>query len=105
MQLNEIFKVCLLALASRYPHCFLDINEAILGPQSARTEGWTSLELIEYFQRTTPEVLRAPARLVLDEQASAIYLLDRSLDTHAIWVHRPGNRHPWLEEEVHTLSV
>ena len=103
MQLHESCKLCLLSLASRYPHCLLDMNEAVLGAQSVPTQGWTSSGLIEYFQRTMPEVLKEQALLVLGVQGNATYLLDRSLDTPAMWVHRPTNKHPLFEEEERLL--
>jgi hypothetical protein len=105
MQLDERFRLCLLSLASRYPHCLVDMNEVILGPQRVPTKGWTCHELIIYFQRTTPEVLDARVSLILNARESNIYLLDCSLDIPALWVHRPTNKHPWLEEEVAVASA
>ncbi len=99
MQLHESLRLCLLSLESRYPHCSLEMNEAILGSQGVHTDGWTSGELLVYFQRTMPEMLQTPALLELDQQTSAIYLLDRSSSDPAIRVHRPTNRHPIFEEE------
>jgi hypothetical protein len=90
MQLNDSFQVCLLALASRYPEHVVDINEAILGPQSRGAEGWTSLDVIEMLQETTPEVLQATARLVVDTQKSEIYLIEHSEEIPAVLVHCRG---------------
>ncbi len=90
MQLNDSFQVCLLALASRYPEHVVDINEALLGPQSRGAEGWTSLDVIEILQDTVPELLQAAARLVIDTQKSEIYLLEHSEEIPAILVHCRG---------------
>ncbi len=90
MQLNDSFQVCLLALASRYPEHVVDINEALLGPQSRGAEGWTSLDVIEILQDTVPELLQAAARLVIDTQKSEIYLLEHSEEIPASLVHCRG---------------
>ncbi len=99
MQLHESLRLCLLSLVSRYPHCSLDMNEAVLGAQRVPSEGWTSSGLIEYFQDMMPEVLEEQALLVLGVQGNATYLLGRSRDTPAMRVHRPANTHPLFEEE------
>jgi hypothetical protein len=90
MQLNDSFQVCLLAVASRYPEHVVDINEALLGPQSRGAEGWTSLDVIEILQDTAPELLQARALLVVDTQKSEIYLLEHSEEIPAILVHCRG---------------
>jgi hypothetical protein len=46
MKLNENLRICLLALASRYPESTLDINQEVLGPESFQTEKCTPLALL-----------------------------------------------------------
>lgn len=106
MQLNDLLKICLLALESRYPYGLVDINEAILGPQSVPAEGWVPSELIVFFERTAPDILYAPAYLVITDQEAAIYLCDRHEDTPAFWVHCHGKmppRHPHSPEKKSPL--
>jgi hypothetical protein len=50
LRLTENVQICLLALASRYPHYLVDINEAVLGPQRLGAEGWRAEDLIEWLQ-------------------------------------------------------
>lgn len=90
MQLNELLKICLLALASRYPDSTVDINEAVLGKQSYWSEACSPLRLIELLQINAPEVLIAPASLVIDAQESEIYLIERSEEIPAFWIYCEG---------------
>lgn len=87
LRLNESLRICLLALASRYPHHFVDINEEVLGPQSVRAEGWRASDLIELLQSTAPELLHEEACLEVTVQRKGIYLIKRSEQTPAFWVH------------------
>lgn len=91
MQLNENVQICLLALASRHPEHTVDVNEAVLGPQSLGAEGWTAEDLLELFQNTNPELLQAPARLVLNQQECSIYLVNRCENIPALHLHCRGN--------------
>jgi hypothetical protein len=72
MKLNEIFKICLLALASRYPTSIVDINETVLGHLSFWSEACSPLRLIELLQINAPQLLDAHACLVIDQQKSEI---------------------------------
>ncbi len=74
MRLHERLRLCLLALASRYPQSVLDINESVLKSQCIKTEGWTPLEMIEQLEITAPQLLDAQACLVVDQQKSELYL-------------------------------
>jgi hypothetical protein len=87
LRLTENLQICLLALASRYPHHSVDINEEVLGPQNLRASGWRAADLIELFQSTAPELLHAKARLEVNASRKGIYLLERSEQTPALWVH------------------
>lgn len=89
MQLHEILKNCLWALDSRDPQSVLDINEAVLGPQRFLASACPPSQVIELLQINTPQVLYAPARIVIDQQEQAIYLLEHSQETPAFWI-RPG---------------
>ena len=86
MKLRENLQICLLAIASRYPEGTLDINEEVLGPQSFRTHRCTPVELIEHLQSHAPQLLQAPAQLVVDEQERAIYLVEQPRQTPAFWL-------------------
>jgi len=96
LRLEENLRICLLALASRYPRHIVDINEELLGFQSLAAEGWTVPDLIDLFQSTAPELLQAKARLEVNAQSKGIYLLERSEQTPTFWVHcgEPRERIP-----------
>lgn len=86
MKLHENLRICLLAIASRYPESTLDINEEVLGPQSLQTQRCTQIELIERLQSHAPQLLQAPAQLVVAAQERAIYLIEQSQQTPAFWL-------------------
>jgi hypothetical protein len=90
MQLNELLKICLLALASRYPDSVVEINEAVLGQQSYRSEACSPLRLIELLQINAPQVLISPASVVIDAQKSEIYLIEQSEEIPAFWIYCEG---------------
>jgi hypothetical protein len=87
MHLNELLKLCLLALQSRCPTCRVDINADILELQTPYKKGWTVSELLEFLAYTSPDLLQAPAHLVLNAQEESIYLVDRSEITPAMWIY------------------
>jgi len=87
LQLTEKLQLCLLALDNRYPHHSVNINEAILGPQTLGAEGWRAADLIELLQNTSPQLLQAKARLEVTAQRKGIYLLERSEEVPAFWVY------------------
>lgn len=90
MQIDDRLQICLLALASRYPDHVVDINEAVLGPQSFGAEGWTSLDVIEMLESARPDLLQAMAQLVVDTQKSEIYLYEQSMQLPAFVIHCRG---------------
>jgi hypothetical protein len=102
LRLTENVRICLLALASRYPRHLVDINEAVLGPQGLGADGWRAEDLIEWLQTTVPELLQAPARLEVTLQRKGIYLLDRSEEAPAFWVHcgEAGEKMPSARENM-----
>jgi hypothetical protein len=100
MKLNENLQICLLAIASRYPDSTLDINQEVLGPQSFQTEKCSPLDLMERLQSHVPQLLHAPAQLVVDAQERAIYLVEQSQQTPAFWIRY---RERTQEEEIASL--
>lgn len=87
LRLTEKLQICLLALASRYPHHSMTINEEILGPQPLGAEGWEAADLIELLQNTSPQLLQTKARLEVNAQRKGIYLLEHSEEVPAFWVY------------------
>ncbi len=81
MKLHENLQICLLAIAARYPESTLDFNKEVLGPQSFQTQRCTPVELMERLQSHAPQLLHAPAQLVVDAQECAIYLVEQSQHT------------------------
>ncbi len=100
MKLNENLQICLLAIVNRYPESMLDINQEVLGPQSFQTEKCTPLDLMERLQSDAPQMLHAPAQLVVDAQERAIYLVEQSQQTPAFWIRY---RERTQEEEIASL--
>ncbi len=100
MKLHENLRICLLAIAARYPESMLEINEEVLGPQSLQTQRCTPVELMERLQSHAPQLLHAPARLVVDAQEHAIYLVEQSQHTPAFWLRY---RERTQEEELAAL--
>lgn len=90
MKLHEPLKVCLLSLASRYPHSVVEINEAILGHQSFWTEACSPLSLLKLLDSHAPHLLQAPACIEADAAQSVIYLVGQSEETPAFWIYCGG---------------
>lgn len=90
MKLNEILKICLLALASRCPGSVVEINEDVLGHPMFWVETIHPLEALELLRSHAPALLQAPARIVIDAQESVIYLIDRSEEMPAFWIYCGG---------------
>lgn len=88
MKLHEMLKICLLALASRYPESVVEINKALPGSQTFCVEACTPVEMLELLQIHVPRLLRVPACLVIDAGQSAIYLVEQSQQVPAFWVYR-----------------
>ena len=107
LQLTEKLQLCLLALANRYPHHSVNINEEILGPQTLGAEGWRAADLIELLQNTSPQLLQAKARLEVTAQRKGIYLLERSEEVPAFWVYcgEMGEKTPPYRGDVATRQT
>ncbi|MGH2498408.1 MAG: hypothetical protein ACRDIV_27245 [Ktedonobacteraceae bacterium] len=100
MKLHENLQICLLAVASRYPECTLDINEEVLLPHSFQKQRCTPVDLMERLQSHAPQLLHAPAQLVVDEQERSIYLVEQSQQAPAFWLRY---RERTQEEELTSL--
>lgn len=104
MDFNEILKICLLAVASRYPESVVDVNEILLGHHNFWTDACPPLQLLELLQIRAPELLRAPARLVMNQHESVIYLVEQSQETPAFWIYC-GGRTPSQRRERQLQAV
>jgi hypothetical protein len=95
VRLTEPLQICLLAV-SRYPEHSLEMNEALIGPQEVGTEGWRASELIALLQKIAPALLQEEARLEVTVQSRGIYLLERSEEMLAFWLHgiQEGEKRP-----------
>ncbi|MBE3561417.1 MAG: hypothetical protein IMW89_19675 [Ktedonobacteraceae bacterium] len=100
MQLHDRLRVCLLAIASRYPNHTLDLNESLLGVQPLGAEGWLATDVIEFLEQSSPALLQEMASLVIDPQKSELYLLNYSQQEPAIIVHCRG-RIPCCKGNMH----
>ena len=87
MKLNENLRLCLLALASRYPTSTMEINEEVTGLRSPKIGECTPSGLLELLQSNAPQMLYAPAQLMVDAQESVIYLVEQSKQVPAFWIH------------------
>jgi hypothetical protein len=96
LRLTENLRICLLAVIHRYPEHSVEMNEAVLGPQRLGAEGWRAEELLEWLQETAPDLLHEEARLEVTLQRRGIYLLQRSEEMPAFWLHcgEDGERRP-----------
>jgi hypothetical protein len=86
LKLSEILKNCLWALDSRYPNSVVKINQAVLSHQGLWTDicSPSSMHVLLYIY--VPQVLDAPACLVINAQESAIYLVEESQEIPAFWI-------------------
>ena len=84
MEFDQILKICLVALVSRYPESAVEINEEVLGHQSFWTDACTPAQAIALLQANAPEILDTPAHL--EQRAGegcTIYLVEWSRETPA----------------------
>lgn len=89
MHLADILRICLLAAASRYPGCLVEINEAVLDQAGLWEGDCTAEEALQRLESQRPQLLQAPARLEIDDR-SVIYLLDRSEELPAFHLYCGG---------------
>src|SRR5258708_16411507 len=91
MKLHENLRLCLLALASRFPDNLVEIEEVILDLHISAPDGLTPQDMIGALYRTNPQLLQTEACLVMNAPASAIYLLASSEQMPAFWIHSPAS--------------
>jgi|SRR5579859_1547025 len=90
MRLNDILRICLLSLASRYPIHTVDFDDNVIDLPEIETRGWTAQEMIEFLETCAPEILQSPAFLLVDESNCEIFLPLYSEDQPAIHIHCRG---------------
>jgi hypothetical protein len=114
MYLHDNLRNCLQALASRYPRHAIDINNAVLGPQTfvlwgwtadetIRSWGWAVDEMIEMFEKYAPHVLQIRADLTIDQDRCVIHLPECSAELPAFWLHCRGKIPPCHRETTREL--
>lgn len=87
MRLNDILRICLLSLDSRYPSHTVDFNEAVLRRYDVDRQGWTAREILAWLEKADPDLLWTPAYLLIDASNSAIYLPQYSQQEPAFHIH------------------
>jgi len=90
MELHEMLKLCLLALDSRFPESYVEVNGILLGYPGFRAEACSSTAMLEVLRLYAPELLLTPACLVIGQGQSAIYLEEWSEREPAFWVYCEG---------------
>jgi hypothetical protein len=90
MRFDEMLQICLLALENRYPDCVIEGNKAVLSELALPDEAIASSQMFEFLQASAPHLLQAPARMIVDEQQSNIYLLAISEEQPAFRLYCEG---------------
>jgi hypothetical protein len=108
MCLHDILRVCLLALASRYPTHSIDVNETLLESFAGEGEGWTAEEMIRRLEAMHPDLLEQRASLLIEETICAIYLPEYSLTEPTFHLHCRGripevHKHTQREKTLHAV--
>ncbi len=94
MRLDDILRICLLSLASRYPIHTIDLDDQVIALPEIETRGWTAQEMVEFLDSYAPHLLQAPALMIVDECNCAIFLPLHSEDRPAIHIHCRGKIPP-----------
>ena len=102
LKLNEILKNCLWSLDNRYPRSIVAINEPVYSFQSSWSNACSPISMFELLHVHAPQVLDAPACLVINAQESAIYLLEESQEIPAFRI-SCGRRVPLQRENRRLL--
>ncbi|GHO88458.1 hypothetical protein [Dictyobacter formicarum] len=105
MYLEDILSVCLQGLNSRYPKHVIDINLEIITLSDIDAKGWKAEELIKHLNKKAPHFLQKMSRMVVDSCETAIYLLDVSEETPALWLHCQGKLPPCHEHSKNAQKV
>lgn len=88
MKMNETVHNCLMAVFYRDVRYIVEVNEDVWKYESDKISGKTPRNIVEYLHSYIPELLKAPARVELDEaQKCEIYLLDLSSETPTFRFH------------------
>ena len=102
-KLDEPLEIGLLAVASRHPSSLVEINQDLLD-RSDLWEGLCTVEqVLAHLQVHAPQLLQAPARLLIDEGQAirAIYLLDRSQAVPAFYLYSSRSSERPYRHELH----
>jgi hypothetical protein len=109
MELHEMLKLCLLALDSRFPESIIEVNGTLLGHPGFWGEACPPTAMLEVLRLHAPELLLAPACLVIVQGQSAIYLAERLEREPAFWVYcegcTPSQRAKQLEKQVARMAI
>lgn len=90
MYLHDILRVCLLAVASRYPVHSIDVEAFLLGKFAGEREGWRAEELVRWLETLDPALLEQRATLLINGCTCAIYLPEYSQEEPAFRLHCRG---------------
>ncbi|HLI89402.1 MAG TPA: universal stress protein [Ktedonobacteraceae bacterium] len=88
--LHDILRVCLLAVANRYPEHSIDVEAVLLNRFSGERKGWRAEELIRWLEALDPALLEQGATLLIDENTCGIYLPEYSQEEPAFHLHCRG---------------
>ncbi len=94
MELHDTLRICLLAVESRYPDHSIQINMPLFDPLDVCSDCWTVQEFIALLEDRAPPLLLESVHLVIDGQASVIYLAEGADQIPALWLHCYGKRPP-----------
>jgi hypothetical protein len=103
LKLNEILKNCLWSLDKRYPSSTVAINDIVYSLQISWANACSPIQMFEVLLIHAPQVLEAPACLVINAQESAIYLLEESQEIPAFWI--SCGRHVPVQRENRRLLL
>lgn len=91
MYLNDILRVCLLALESRYPVHSLNVHASLLKTFAGEREGWSAEEIMRWLEEVDPALLEQPAILHIDASTSAIFVPTYLQQEPAFYLHCQGH--------------
>jgi hypothetical protein len=89
MELNDTLHNCLIAVASRYPHYSVNIDEDVWGQPSVKLHAVTPKELLEHLQIGAPQFLHVAAHVECDATRCEICVADLSQERPAFRFHFP----------------
>lgn len=90
MELHEMLSICLLALECRHPGCVIEMNGRLLGHSISWEEACAPGEISRRLRLHAPQLLLAPALLVINSAKSVIYLIEESEKEPAFRVYCGG---------------